>query len=450
MWRAFFVTLILALTPHAILSAKLRKVEVLYEWKQMVYGFATEEDLQDAIDNDNLVPENATPIDVAVDYHSKKGKRVFTTTPRFTTGIPYTLAVVTDKTEENGPVLMPYPDYSWHNSNGSSCEKITSVFRVAITECNQMIVVDTGVIGDVQHCPPQLLVIDLNTDTLSHRYVFDPSIYVDVASLFIAPIAIVSDPPPKGSCSKVKVYVADVTFHGLVVYDSELDAAWRVENRFMYPDPDQGLHTIADEKFIQMDGIFDLASDGKKLYFHPLASINEYSVPLSVINNRTVFEENVEAVPYAFRRVGERSSSCAAHAMDSQNNLYFVTFNPIKLTRWSPNKPYTPKTELDIPADPKLIEFVSGMKVHKNKAGIEELWMTSNRFQKISRGTLDFNEVNFRLLRRPLDDIQKVSNSDKSHSVSVSSSDESHSESGSSSDESQSNSGSSSNESQSD
>uniref|UniRef100_A0A0K8U7B6 Protein yellow n=2 Tax=Bactrocera latifrons TaxID=174628 RepID=A0A0K8U7B6_BACLA len=450
MWRAFFVIPILALTPNTILSVELRELETVYEWKKVEYGFAAEEDRQDAIDNENLVPENATPIDVAVDYHSEKGTRVFTTTPRFNTGIPYTLAVVTDKTEENGPVLLPYPDYSWHNSNGSNCEKITSVYRVAITECNQMILVDTGVIDDIQHCPPQLLVFDLNTDTLSHRYVFDPSIYVDVASLFITPIALVNDPPPKGSCSKLKVYVADVMFHGLVVYDSELDTAWRIENRFMYPDPDYGLLSIADEKFFIMDGIFGLASDGEQLYFHPLASINEYSVPLSVINNRTIFEEDVEAAPLAFRRVGERSSPCAAQAMDSHNNLYFVTFNPIKLTRWSPNKPYTPKTELDIPANPKLIEFVSAMKVHKNKAGIEELWMTSNRFQKVNRGTMDFSEVNFRLLRRPLDDIQKVSTSNKSHSESGSSSSKSHSESGSNSSKSQSDSGSSSDESQSD
>ncbi|XP_039960770.1 protein yellow-like [Bactrocera tryoni] len=416
MWRAFFVTLIFSLTPHAILSDELRELETVFEWKQVVYGFATEEDRQDAIDNDNLVPENAIPIDVAVDYHSEKGTRIFTTTPRFTTGIPYTLAVVTNKTEENGPVLLPYPDYSWHNSNGSSCDKITSVYRVAITECNQMILVDTGVIGDIQHCPPQLLVIDLNTDSLYHRYVFDPSAYIDVASRFITPIALVNDPPPTGNCSKVQVYVADVLYHGLVVYDSELDAAWRIENRFMYPDPDYGLLSIADEKFFLMDGTFGLASDGEQLYFHPLSTIYEYSVPLSVINNRTIFEEDVEAAPLAFRRVGERSSPCAAQAMDSQNNLYFVTFNPIKLTRWSPKKPYTPKNELDIPADPKLIEFVSGMKVHKNKAGIEELWMTSNRFQQIARGTLDFNEVNFRLLRRPLDDIQNESTSDESQS----------------------------------
>lgn len=409
MWGRFFIVLLLALTPHAILSVKLRELETVYQWKQMVFGFPTEADRNEAIANGNLVPENATPIDVAPHHHSEKGSRIFTTTPRFTPGIPYTLAVVSDKNEANGPVLQPYPDYSWHKAHGSDCDKITSVFRVAITECNQMFVLDTGVIGSVQHCPPQLLVFDLNTDTLLHRYRFEPSTYIAVASLFITPLVIVHDPPPKGSCRNLQVYIADVTFHGLVIYDSELNTAWRVENKYMYPDPDHGTHIIAQEKFILMDGMFALATDREQLYFHPLASISEYAVPLSVINNRTNFMESVDAMPYAFRAVGKRSSSCAAQAMDSHNNLYCVTFNPIKLTRWSPNKPYNVKYEMEIPADPQLLEFVSGMKVYKNDAGKEELWMISNRFQKIARGTMDHSEVNFRILRRPLDDIQHAS-----------------------------------------
>nr|XP_014099155.2 protein yellow-like [Bactrocera oleae] len=412
----FFVVLLLALTPHAILNVELREVEPVYEWKQMVFGFPTEADRQEAIANGNLVPENATPIDVATHQHPEKGSRIFTTTPRFKTGIPYTLAVVTDQNEANGPVLQPYPDYSWHNSNGSDCDRITSVYRVAITECDQMFILDTGVVAEVQHCPPQLLVLDLNTDTLSHRYIFDPSTYTEVASRFITPIVIVNDPPPTGSCSKIQVYIADVLFHGLVVYDSELNTAWRVENRFMYPDPDHGLLSIADEKFILMDGIFGLASDREQLYFHPLASVSEYAVPLNVINNRTIFEENKEAVPHAFRRVGKRSSSCAAQAMDSHNNLYYVTFDPIMLTRWSPNKPYNVKYEMELPADPKLLEFVSGMKVHKNNAGKEELWMMSNRYQKVANGNLDFSEINFRILRRALDDIQNASIPDEDQS----------------------------------
>lgn len=67
----FFVVLLLALTPHAILNVELREVETVYEWKQMVFGFPTEADRQEAIANGNLVPENATPIDVATHQHCK-------------------------------------------------------------------------------------------------------------------------------------------------------------------------------------------------------------------------------------------------------------------------------------------------------------------------------------------------------------------------------------------
>ncbi|XP_069961724.1 dopaminechrome tautomerase-like [Bactrocera oleae] len=406
MWERFFVVLLLALMPHAILSAEQLEVEAVYEWKQMVFGFATEVDRQDAIDNGNLSPENATPIDVAVHQDCEKGSRVFTTIPRFTTGIPYTLAVVTEANEANGPVLQPYPDYSWHNSNGSDCDKITSVFRVAITECNQLFVLDSGVIAQVQRCSPQLLVFDLNSDTLSYRYRFDPSTYTAAASLFITPIVSVNDPPPTGSCSKVQVYMTDVALHGLVVYDSELNTAWRIQNRFMYPNPENGVHSLAGELFTLMDGIFGLASDDEQLYFHPLASVHEYAVPLSVVSNRTIFENSSGAMSLAFRQVATRSSSCAAEAIDSQNNIYCVTFNPVMLTRWNPNKPYN----VQMPADPQLLEFVSGMKVHKNDTGNEELWMMSNRYQKVANGNLDFNEVNFRIVRRSLDDVQNATN----------------------------------------
>lgn len=71
MWGRFFIVLLLALTPHAILSVKLRELETVYQWKQMVFGFPTEADRNEAIANGNLVPENATPIDVAPHHHCK-------------------------------------------------------------------------------------------------------------------------------------------------------------------------------------------------------------------------------------------------------------------------------------------------------------------------------------------------------------------------------------------
>lgn len=111
-----------------------RNVETQKEWRQLEYGFANEEDRQKAENDGNLVPENGTPIDVQPHYLRNGTVRLFTTIPRFVTGIPYSLAIVSEQRGQNGPLLQPYPSFDWHNNNGDNCEKITSVFRVSVSE----------------------------------------------------------------------------------------------------------------------------------------------------------------------------------------------------------------------------------------------------------------------------------------------------------------------------
>lgn len=295
-----------------------------------------------------------------------------------------------------------------------------------------MWVIDSGIIAGTQHCPPQLLLFELASDRLLHRFRFPNETYISGTSIFIVPNPLVLDPPPRGKCARTMIYVPDVTGFGLVVYDYRANAAWRVENRFMYPDPDYGNHTIAGESFELMDGIFAVNNDKRNLFFHPLASVSEYSVPLSVLNRRDNWENNPNAMSNQFRLLGRRNSECAASAIDSGDNLYCVTFDPIKLFAWNVNTPYNSRSFVNLPANSSKLEFVSGMKVVRNPTGQEELWMLSNRFQvsrsrptlptltlpfistecktfslqKIAAGTLNSNEVNFRILRRRLDDIK--------------------------------------------
>lgn len=112
--------------------------------------------------------------------------RIFVTIPRFSDGVPVTLGYFKSPSTDN--LIQPYPDYSWHSSNGANCDGITSVLRVAIDKCHQLWVLDTGKVGDVVKCPPQLLVFDLTTDKLVKRYRFPSSQYT-AASLFITPVS---------------------------------------------------------------------------------------------------------------------------------------------------------------------------------------------------------------------------------------------------------------------
>lgn len=111
-----------------------RNVETQKEWQRLEFGFANEQDRQQAENDGNLVPENGTPIDVQPHYLPNGTVRLLTTIPRFVTGIPYTLATVSEQQGNKGPLLQPYPSFDWHNNNGDDCDKLTSVFRVSVSD----------------------------------------------------------------------------------------------------------------------------------------------------------------------------------------------------------------------------------------------------------------------------------------------------------------------------
>lgn len=73
-----------------------------------------------------------------------------------------------------------------------------------------------------------------------------------------------------------------------------------------------------------MDGLFGLAvsprgnyARERMLYYHPLASILEYSVPLSIINNPSLWV-NPSSQPSAFQAIGSRGIQTAGNQFLSQ------------------------------------------------------------------------------------------------------------------------------------
>lgn len=249
-----------------------------------------------------------------------------------------------------------------------------------INECNHMWILDNGISNSTVTCPPKLMVFDLKDDRLIHDYVFDDSLYVTNVSLFVTPLVQVrnhKDP----RCRDTMVYMADTRLPGLVVYDYKQREAWRIKNIFMYPNPNYGLLTVAGESFIQMDGIVGLTADEENLYFHPLASISEFSVPLNIINNKTLFEKTEENMYRSFVKLGERNSPCTASAIDFQNNVYCVTLNPIQLITWNTRKAYSRKNIVALPIIPEQLEFVSGLKVVLDAENRQKLWLLSNKYQ---------------------------------------------------------------------
>lgn len=180
----FVITLVIV-----VVGCQQPELKLVKDWKKLDFNFPNPKDRAAAIAKGNYVPKNVFPIDVDVDYRGPMGMlqspRIFVTSPRFSEGVPVTLGYI--KASQSGPLIQPYPDYSWHSSHGANCSGLTSVVRVAIDSCSNMYVLDTGVINDVVKCSPQLLIFNLRNDQLLHRYKF-PKMQYSAKSLFVTPV----------------------------------------------------------------------------------------------------------------------------------------------------------------------------------------------------------------------------------------------------------------------
>lgn len=375
------------------LGANLRLIR---QWKELEFEYPNEAARALASEKRFYVRGNSVPIDVEVQYRQDGLQpRIFITIPRFDEGRPVTLGSI----NEQG-LIVPYPDYSWHDNQGYNCDGLTSVFRVAIDECNRMWVMDTGKIGDNQLCPPQLLAFDLATDQLIYRHRINASEY-PAQQLYVTPVVDLRSKGP-GDCRDTFVYIADVSGFGLLVVDVLRNRSWRVAHRLFYPYPSKGTFTIDGESFDLMDGVLGMAlspyhGGDRYLYFHALASTTENVAPVSVLRNDTHIE-NPNADPGSIKDfAGERPNQSAAEAMDRNGIMYFGLMDPPSIWCWNTATEFSPRNFHQIAKDQEALQFASGVKIVNNPNGGQELWVLTSSFQRVMTGSLSTDKINFRV-----------------------------------------------------
>nr|XP_012153145.1 PREDICTED: protein yellow-like isoform X1 [Megachile rotundata] len=269
-------------------------------------------------------------------------------------------------------------------------------------QCDRLWVIDTGVLEETRICPPRLHVFSLKKNTLLARYTFPPDQF-KADSLFVTVAVDVRNADHE--CKDTFAYIADVSGFALIVYDYRNSRSWKIGNNLFYPYPPYGTFHIKDDTFDLMDGIIGLAlgplrNNDRILYFHSLASRVESWVPTSVIRNYTLFAENSEAAPRSFVAFDqERSSQSAAEAMDDNGVLFFGLMSELAIGCWNsrhyPNFGGSNNEKLIV--DSETLQFPSGLKIISSKKGKEELWVLSASFQKFMSGSLNKNEINFRI-----------------------------------------------------
>lgn len=120
--------LFLALT---IISSACAQLNLIAEWKKVEFELPADV-RDDAIKSGVYKIGAALPFDVDVDYNSVRKTRVFVTFPR-SEGVPIALGYISKTSGDNGQLIKPYPDYTWHNGARGKCKGITNVFRIAVS-----------------------------------------------------------------------------------------------------------------------------------------------------------------------------------------------------------------------------------------------------------------------------------------------------------------------------
>ncbi|CAF4787906.1 unnamed protein product [Pieris macdunnoughi] len=392
-----------------------------FQWK--VIDFSWDESAREAaISTGAYVPENNMPAGIA-----RWKNKLFITIPRWKKGVPASLNYININGNQI-QALNPYP--SWEDafvSNKACCvasnKTVVSAFRVQVDKCDRLWVVDNGVAdmssGVKQIAPPALLIFDLNTDKLLHRYEFKDEELRDSSVLTSVEVELV------GKNCDAFAYIPDMGSNALLVFSLSKDDAWRVECPFFHFDPLSNVYRVGGIEFFWNDGVSSaVLSPSKKsghrdLYFHPTSSTKQFRISTKFLKDKYVPKEYIFS---GAEVVGDRGplSQATATDFDPLNNvIFYAQLNRNGISCWNTEKPLNEDNVPLILSDCTVLEFPNDLKVDQEGT----LWILSNRQSRFLYDSMDNNEVNFRVLSAPTSKLiqgtacEKMSTMDRAFSL---------------------------------
>ncbi|XP_063830851.1 L-dopachrome tautomerase yellow-f-like [Ostrinia nubilalis] len=372
-----------------------------FQWKLIDYAW--EGDFKDtALAMGAYIPENNMPTGLA-----RWKDKLFITVPRWKRGVPSSLNYVYLNGSQQEP-LIPYP--TWRDAfvtddacHPSTNATVVSTFRVHIDRCDRLWVIDNGV-ADMSNAvrqisDPAVLVFDLKTDTLLRRYDLGPDVLKDSSVLS----SIVVDIPGK-HCDDAYAYITDMGSNALIVYGLKAHEAWRVENHYFHFDPHAGVYKVGGVDFYWSDGVSSAAlshtkSDGyRDLYLHPTSSTKQFKMSTKLLRHKDAPREDVFN---GVEIIGDRGpmSQASACDYDQKNNILFYTqLCKNAIGCWNVDRPFIPENTLILMKDCNMLEFPNDVKVDQEG----NLWILSDRQSRFLYDSMNFSQVNFRVLTAPV------------------------------------------------
>ncbi|XP_018401317.1 PREDICTED: major royal jelly protein 1-like [Cyphomyrmex costatus] len=368
------------------------KVNYKYEWKYADYIWESNEQKEDAINSGNYNRSMCLLFDVD---KAKDGRIFITASREMGHGAPATLATITDEIGPGGPLLRPYPDWSWHNSN-CTCDGIVSVIRVQI-RCNHLFALDTGKIGPNQICNPKLLIFNLKDNTLVKTIYIPLDIASNTTGTGFLMESFVYLP---GECThfldKMIIFMSDVRGKGLVVYDSCAKSICRVESDYMIPT--ESLSVVANQTFPYDGGIFSTITLYDDLYYVTTPGTKIYKIKI-----KSLLECPNKKMANELTKVTIKIPSISGQIASARHSIFYSDNNGSAILGTNVFTKSDANTLVLAQNDEKL----QGLPSLKASSYWNKLIGLSSRYHLFVFGTVNLNEINFRYYEMDLAEIQK-------------------------------------------
>ncbi|XP_012269409.2 major royal jelly protein 1-like [Athalia rosae] len=387
------------LTP-TILSAFLAlsmgaQLKTEYEWKYFQYKLDnySPEQLNRMYDYRTLIP---------TDFLRVSANKTLVATPQIHHANRIaSLSRISSESGDSGPLLEPYPSKEWHSTFGFfHCPKITSVTKIFMDDCNRIWVVDSGKVKNSQVCPPQILAFDADTDELVEKVRIPWKLAHSSKNRRRGRLE-VQFVETKDSCSKTWVYIGDPEGYGMVIWDGE--DIWRLENDEIYgPDNTATTFNVDGQEFDQELGasIFVIVPPGllheDYMLLRPLSSLFDYAVKVDDLHNSkdgkpvTYYKGNITLPSQELTRsIAKSGTLIGAVASDAAVACLHLE-NPLALEHIA--MPILDKVSLQYTVSSQIVQGKGG------QAENEEYWLLSNRYQRFATDTVNFDEINFRIM----------------------------------------------------
>ncbi|ENN71161.1 protein yellow [Dendroctonus ponderosae] len=371
------------------------KLNISYQWKVLDFDYGSVEKREEAIADKSFIPENNLPLGLEV-YKN----RIFVTVPRWKAGVAASLAYI-DRTKDpmDSPLLKPYPNWDAHRSFSDDSPEIVSPFRIRADQCGRLWVLDTGIEGILEESAKALknttlMIYDLHNDELERSFEL-PYDQMTENSLF-ANIAVEDE-----DCENTFAYLADLGGPALVVYSWKQNRSWKIKHNYFHIQPVAGDMTVAGINFQWTDGVFGLALRPEKdgfstLFFHPMTSFDEFSVSTRILRDEALATN--KSAYYEFKYLGSRGpkSQSGASFLDKKTGVLFYALMQLNaIACWRTTNPsYTMESQGRVYMSNVTMVFPNDVKVDNES----NVWVLSDRLPQYMYSSLDYNDVNFRIL----------------------------------------------------